>query len=193
MEDLIARKKFLRKEMRSRRAALSKSERELFSREVVEKFLAQPIYQNSTTIFAYISMPEEIQLQEIFVDAFSKNKIVAVPVIVGKGEMVAAELPNFDALEIGDFGIFTVRENLRRFVDAKNFDCVIVPGAAFDIRGNRLGLGGGYYDRFLPRAVNAKKIALAFDFQIVESLPAESHDTPVDMIITPTKIFQNLG
>ena len=63
-------------------------------------------------------------------------------------------------------------------------NCVIVPGAAFDIHGGRLGLGGGYYDRFLPRAVNAKKIALDYDFQLVDVLPTEFHDVTIDMVIT---------
>ena len=88
----------------------------------------------------------------------------------------------------------TVKKNLREFIDAKKIDCVIVPGAAFDVHGKRLGLGGGYYDRFLKLAENAKKISLAFDFQILENIPTEPHDLPVDFIITEkrelcTKIF----
>ena len=61
---------------------------------------------------------------------------------------------------------------------------MIVPGAAFDVSGGRLGLGGGYYDRFLPLAANAKKIAFAYGFQLVENLPLEPHDAKVDLILT---------
>ncbi len=138
---------------------------------------------------AYISMAEEVQLRKILETALAQKKTLAIPLIVGRGEMESVILPDFDALEIGEFGIATVKENLREFVDAAKIDCVIVPGAAFDIHGNRLGLGGGFYDKFLTRAVNAKKIALAFDFQVIEKIPAEPNDSPVDIIITEKRII----
>ena len=139
---------------------------------------------------AYISMPEEIQLQKILAAALSQGKTVAIPLIVGRGEMEPVILPKFNALETGDFGNATVKENLRQIIDAEKIDCVIVPGAAFDVLGNRLGLGGGYYDKFLPRAVNAKKVALAYDFQLVKKIPTEPHDSPVDIIITENRIIE---
>ena len=183
-------KKLLRKEMRTRRKSLTEIERETFSNIIVEKFLTQDVYKNSEIIMAYVSMAEEVQLQKIFVDAFNRKKILATPLIIGKGEMLAVEVPNFDALEVGDFGILTVRKDLRKFIDPEKINCVIVPGAAFDLNCNRLGLGGGYYDKFLPRAVNAKKIALAYDFQIVDTIPTEPHDFKVDIIITEKRIIK---
>ena len=182
-------KKILRQEMRARRKALSEFERENFSNIIAEKFLALDAYKNSEIIMAYVSMAEEVQLQKILADALNSKKILAIPLIVGKGEMSAVEVPNFDALEVGDFGILTVRKDLRKFIDAEKINCVIVPGAAFDLNFNRLGLGGGFYDKFLPRAINAKKIALAYDFQIVDAIPIEPHDFKVDMIITEKRIL----
>ena len=67
---------------------------------------------------------------------------------------------------------------------------MITPGLAFDDNFSRLGKGGGYYDKFLSRAVNAKKIALAYDCQLVEKVPIEPHDLKVDAVITPTKILE---
>ena len=183
-------KNLLRKKMRARRKSLSEIERETFSNEIIKKFLSQEIYQTSEIIMAYVSTAEEVQLQKIFTDAFNRKKILAVPLIVGKGEMVAVEVPNFDALEIGEFGILTVRADLRKIIQPEKINCVIVPGAAFDLNFNRLGLGGGYYDKFLPRAVHAKKIALSFDFQIVDAVPTEPHDLKVDMIITEKRILK---
>ena len=183
-------KKLLRKEMRARRKSLTEIEREIFSNEITEKFLAQEIYQTSEFLMAYVSMAEEVQLQKIFTDAFNRKKILAIPLIIGKGEMAAVEVPNFESLEIGEFGILTVRKDLRKIIAPEKINCVIVPGAAFDLNFNRLGLGGGYYDKFLPRAVNAKKIALAYDFQIVENVPTEPHDFKVDMIITEKRIIK---
>jgi len=187
MSDVKEQKKILRKEIALRREEIERNEREKLGREVVQKLLQNPVYAAAKSVMAYASMPEEIQLQELFDDAFAKEKKLAIPFIVGRGTMRPVLVPNKDALEVGDFGILTVRQDLRKFVDIKELDCVIVPGAAFDLNCHRLGKGGGYYDKFLKLAVNAKKIALAFDFQIVDQVPIEPHDLPVDLIITPTK------
>ena len=192
-EKIFERKKILRKEMTSKRAELEKSERDKLSHEIVQKILSHTIYKNSKTVMAYASMPEEIQLNELFENAFAAEKKLAIPFIVGRGNMRPVLLPSSDVLEVGDFGILTVRQENRKFVDVKEIDCVIVPGAAFDIHGNRLGLGGGYYDRFLKLVPNAKKIAPAFDFQIVKDLPVTPNDCGVDLIITPSKIIDLLG
>ena len=176
--------------MQARRKSLSEIERQNFSNEITKKILAQEVYRNSKIVMAYVSMAEEVQLREIFVDAFANKKILAIPLIIGKGEMCAVQVESFDALEIGAFGILTVRKDLRKIIEPEKSNCVIVPGAAFDSNFNRLGLGGGYYDKFLPRAVNAKKIALAYDFQIVDAVPTEPHDFKVDMIITEKRILK---
>ena len=181
---LREQKKILRQEFLSRRKAVSIAERDRISHALIKKFLATEIYRTSKIIMAYASTPDELQLTELFAACFADKKILAIPFIVGKGIMRAVEVPNFDALEIGAFNILTVKRDCRNFIDAETIDCVIVPGAAFDIHGNRLGLGGGYYDRFLPQAVNAKKIALAYDFQLVDALPTEIHDAKIDTVIT---------
>ena len=181
---LREQKKILRREFLSRRASIPRDERERISHALIKKFFATEIYRTAKIIMAYASTPEELQLDELFTACFDDGKILAIPFIVGKGEMRAVEVPNFDALEVGAFNIMTVKRECRNFIDAAAIDCVIVPGAAFDIHGGRLGLGGGYYDKFLPRAVNAKKIALAYDFQLVDVLPTEFHDVTIDMVIT---------
>lgn len=181
-EDIVARKKLLRREIKSRLALLSPDEKLNLSRAVIKKFLASSYYRDAKIIMAYLSMPDEIQLQEFFVAAFADEKILAVP-FISAGEMIAAVLPNLNSLEVGEYGIATVKSDVRKFIDAEKIDCIITPGLAFDTQGHRLGKGGGFYDKFLARAVNAKKIALAYDCQIVDSVPAESFDVNVDMVI----------
>ena len=185
---MLNEKKSLRKKFVALRKNLSVDEREFLSNKIVKNFLESEIYKNSSVIMAYMSMPEEIQLKNFFADAFDKQKILAITLIIERGIMQPVILKNFDELEVGDFGILTVKKNCRNFLDEKKIDCVIVPGAAFDFFGNRLGLGGGYYDRFLKK-ISAKKIALAFDFQITKNLPIESHDVPVDFIFTEKNFF----
>ena len=184
MFQLKEQKKILRQEFLSKRAAIPHDERDQVSHALIKKFLATEIFRESKIIMAYASTPDELQLNELFAACFAEEKILAIPFIVGKGEIQAVEVPNFDALEIGAFNILTVKRELRKFIKPALLDCVIVPGAAFDIHGGRLGLGGGYYDRFLPLAVNAKKIALVYDFQLVENLPLEPHDAKIDSVIT---------
>lgn len=187
-KEIFEQKKLLRKEMAARRAEMSKADCEKFSREVVQKILAHPVYKNAKSVMAYAAMPEEIQLNELFDDAFNAGKKLSIPFIVGRGNMRPVHLPSRDVLEVGDFGILTVRQENRKFVDVKEIDCIIIPGAAFDLKGNRLGKGGGYYDRFLKLAFNAKKIAPAFDFQLVENVPITPADCGVNVIITPSKV-----
>ena len=189
MDAIIDQKKSLRKEMRSRREAMTAAEREQASSVIVSKLIDNPIYKNAVTVMAYASMPEEIQLNELFKNAFDNKKILAIPLIVGRGTMRPVFLPSMDHLVVGDFGILTVRQDSRVFVDFEDIDCIIVPGTAFDRSGNRLGLGGGYYDRFLKHAPKAKRIALAFDFQILDEVPVEQHDTKMDLIITETEVL----
>lgn len=184
-------KKNLRNEMILRRKNLSTIYRDKFSTEIVQKFLRTDIYKNSSNIMAYMSMREEVQLREIFENVFAQNKKISLPIIIERGIIKPAYLPNFEALEVGEFNILTVKKNLREFVDIKKIDCVIVPGVAFDIHGKRLGMGGGYYDRFL-KLTSAKKIALAFDFQIIDDVPTELHDISVDLIITERRIIKCL-
>ena len=184
MFPLRTQKKFLRREFLAKRAAVPFDERDRISHVLIKKFTATEIYRTSKIIMAYASTPEELQLTELFAACFDDGKILAIPLIVGKGEMQAVEVPNFDALEVGAFGIQTVKRELRKIIDPAQIDCVIVPGAAFDVHGGRLGLGGGYYDRFLPLAVNAVKVALAYDFQLVDALPIEVHDAKINAVIT---------
>ena len=184
---LIEQKKSLRKEMRAKRSSMSKEERDMASHNIVSRLIESSIYQESNTIMAYASMPEEIQLNELFDHAFKHDKILAIPLIIGRGTMRPVFLPTMEDLEVGDFGIMTVRQDKRQFVEFSDIDCIIVPGAAFDRSSNRLGLGGGYYDRFLKNVPSAKRVALAFDYQLLDAVPAEPHDAKVDVIITESE------
>ena len=187
-EKITEQKKILRREIKLRLKNLSQDERIKFSRVAVEKFLSHSIYKNSTVIMAYLSTIDEIQLHEFISTSLEQGKILAVPFIEGN-EMQAVILPNLDSLEVGAYGILTVKRDVRKFIDAEKIDCVITPGLAFDDNGHRLGKGGGYYDKFLPRAVNTKKVALAYDCQIVEKVPNLPHDSAMNFVITPAKIF----
>jgi 5-formyltetrahydrofolate cyclo-ligase len=105
---------------------------------------------------------------------------VAVP---STREMLWSELKSLDELETSTFDILEPREDSIRPVQPGDTDVAIVPGIAFDRTCHRIGYGGGYYDRFLAR-FRGNKIALAYEVQLYDSIPAEPHDLSVDIIVT---------
>lgn len=148
-------------------------------------------YQKSSSVMAYISMADEVQLRELLVHSLSKKKLTGVPYVFAKGMMGAVRLKELDSLVAGAYGIPTVAEDGRELLPAGSFDIVIVPGVAFSENGSRLGMGAGFYDRFLSeREPQAYRIALCFDSQLVPEIPVEEHDQRVDAIITETRFIK---
>ena len=181
-EDIRAEKKALRREMLSRRRAVSPEQRTHAGGIITAQVLLE--LKRAGTVMLYASMPEEIDLFPLMEKLISAEKRIALPEITGRGTMEARELAAMDALIDGAFDIPTPDPARGAQIPPEEIDVVIVPGAAFDADGGRLGLGGGYYDRFLPRAVHAERLVLAFDFQIVPAVPMAAWDARVDQILT---------
>lgn len=187
-EKKLAEKKALRQKMLAFRKGLTKEQHEEKSRAILARLYEEPRYQQAKTIFAYASMPDEVQLYGLLAHALKQGKRVGLPLITGKGLMEVVNLPSLDSLVPGKFGILTVREEEQSIIPAAEVDFVVVPGAAFSPAGDRLGLGGGYYDRYLAeRAPQAYRAALTFDGQVVPSVPMEAHDARVNLILTETR------
>ena len=96
-------------------------------------------------------------------------------------------IENAEELHKGAYGI--LEPSTKRPVAENDIDVIIVPGLAFDRRGGRMGFGAGYYDRLLIKT-NAVKIGLCYDFQLMDSVPSEEHDVPMDYIITEKEIVE---
>ena len=185
---LLAAKRSLRAEMTRRRRAIHEAERAAASAAMCAALVALPQYRAARTVFAYASMPDEVQLDGLLSRALADAKRVVIPWITGRGTMEAVELPSLAVLERGAYGIRNVPERLRRVIVPEEIDLAVVPGAAFTADGARLGLGGGYYDRYLAeKAPQAYRAALTFDGQVVPSVPMEAHDARVNLILTETR------
>ncbi len=184
--DTVSLKKLVRKDILKRRRALSAEERNEYSREILERLYKAPFFQKANIIMAYAPMKDEVRLFPLFDECLKSGKELAIPLITGKERMEAVHVPSMDALVEGAYGILTVSEKNRQLISPELIDCIIVPGAAFSLKGERLGLGAGYYDRFLERCSNAARIALAFSCQVTDELPVEPHDATMDMLITET-------
>lgn len=188
--DFDGQKRELRKKMLAVRRALTEEERTAYSAAITERLLSLPVVKRVQTIFAYASMPDEVKTEALLSGLLHSGKRVAIPLVTGKRTMEAALVPSMDALEAGAYHILTVKEEQREILPPQEFDCVIVPGVAFGMDGARLGMGGGYYDTFLPKASKAVRIAAAFQCQIVDGIPSLPHDCGMDWIVTETGAFK---
>ena len=191
--DMLADKKVLRREMLARRRALSTAERTRASKMICARVQALTVLQEARTMMLYASTEEEINLYPLMEVLLTEGRRIVLPEITGRGVMEARELPAMDALTDGTFGILSPDPMRGNIVAPEEIDVIIVPGAAFDEKGGRLGLGGGYYDRFLPRAGNAVRLVLAFDFQIVPDVPMGAQDARVDVILTERRMISCNG
>ena len=143
-------------------------------------------YKNSKTIMLFVSFESEVDTHNMIRETL-KNKAIVVPKVAGH-EIEPSVIIDFDNLIAGKFGILEPIETMK--IAYKNIDLVLVPGIVFDMEGHRIGYGFGYYDKFLKKVPKAIKIGLAFDFQVVDKIPAEMHDVPVDLILTEKRVIE---
>lgn len=148
-------------------------------------------YNQCNILFCYVSFNQEVITTSILKTALSQKKKVAVPKITGN-EMKFFCIESLGDLKPGTLGILepiTTNEVIPS-LDAHNL--VLVPGLAFDLKKNRIGYGKGYYDGYFIKYVEIPmtKIALAYDFQVLNELPVEEHDIKVDRILTQTRIIE---
>ena len=183
-DGMTGEKKALRREMLARRRAFSAQERAALSEAICARALDFSAVKAARTIMLYASTAEEIDLYPLMEQLLTGGRRIALPEIVGSGVMEAQVLPAMDALTPGAFGILTPDPARGDRISPEEIDVIIVPGAAFDADGGRLGLGGGYYDRFLPRAPRAVRLVLAYDVQIVPHVPMGAQDVRVDAILS---------
>lgn len=177
------RKKELRREMLALRRALSDDEVEKKSHLLTEEILALPQYKKAKRIMAFLAMKGESNLDELITRALAEGKEVYIPVCLPERKMEAGRLLSMDHFERGPLGL----RNLPKGYDVAEpeaMDLVLIPAVACDREGNRLGMGAGYYDRYLSRVPVEKRIAALWDFQVVEAIPSEPFDEPVAGIVT---------
>lgn len=153
------------------------------SRAIEKKLFQKKVFQKAKTVMFYASLPEEVQTRAIIVKALAEGKRVLLPRLEGI-RLQPKEIHDMTRdLVSGRFGILEPKRNFPS-IPLREIDCVIVPGVAFDRKGNRLGRGGGYYDRFLKRLPRkTPSLGLAFRLQTVSALPTSSRDVPVTALI----------
>ena len=147
----------------------------------------EPQLQSAHTILFFAPLPDELDVWPLLEKLLPGKKICALPAFDGATQTYSARRVTTLETDIAT-GKFGVREPAASCAEIPldQFDLVLVPGLAFDGRGHRLGRGRGFYDRVLA-AASGVKCGVAYDFQLLESIPAEAHDEPVNFIFTPTR------
>ena len=174
----------IRKQRLAGRAALSPEERQAADRKMAGLLFSCREWKVAETVFCYVSFRNEADTFRIIREALRCGKKAAVPRVEGKHRMEFYYIHSMDELSPGYMGIpEPFGEAGRKAIPGKN-DLVVMPGAAFDRSGTRLGYGAGFYDAYLSKYPDCRRLALAYSVQIEETIPSESHDIPAEMIIT---------
>lgn len=181
----------LRKRMVALREGISRSEIISKSKMIHTHLRSFPPYLNAITILFYAATRNEVVTDDMIRDALQSGKLVGLPLVhKERRELTFSYIKSLNELAPGVYGIREPLPEYLRPVSLTSIDLIIVPGVAFDLKGHRLGYGGGYYDRFLRRVGDdVPRVGLAFELQLLDELPVEDHDVTVDTIITEKRII----
>jgi len=181
----------LRHQLRSRITALSDEQRVAKSRSAYHNLIKTDEYKKASVVMIYLPLPHEIDTTAVILHAWQNEKTIAVPKVSWQQRhMIPVEI---NSLEVG---FSTEKGGLKNPITGvpmpfEDIDLVVTPGLGFDRQGNRLGKGGSYYDRFFgSKHLDAKKCGYAFSEQIIDSVPVEEHDVPVDFIVTNEGVIE---
>ena len=181
-----ARRKALRKRMIQARNALTPEERAQRSARAVALLAESPLFRSARTVMIYDHVAGELSLDSLLEHPAAAGKCFCYPLCVSRTEMIAM-VPG--AWQTGAYGIREPVRALSREIPPDQIDLVVCPGTAFDPACRRLGMGGGYYDRFLPKCTRARIVMVAFEAQKVDEIPADAWDQPVEQVFTEERIY----
>lgn len=177
----------------ARRDQLAPETRREFSRAISERFWMLEDLRGAGTIHFSLSVGSEVSTQGVVTEARRRGVRVVVPVTIpAERRVLLTELVDGVTLVPGPFGIPEPPPDARVPVAIEALEAVVVPGVAFDPRGNRLGWGAGYYDRLLAGVrPGIPVVALAFECQIVPTIPSLGHDVRMSVIVTEQRVIRS--
>ena len=189
----------IRKDLLKQRDAITPEQKILKESAIEERLFCLDAFKQAKSILLYVSFRSEVDTRRYLNDLIKLNKKLVLPAVDSKHRKLNLyEVRDISELEPGYMGILEPRAIDGMSVTLKDIDLVIIPGTGFDRDGNRLGYGGGYYDKLLSYESkqlsrvdkHITTIALAFEEQVGEDIPAESHDIKVDMIVTDKRLIK---
>lgn len=173
-------KQELRRQIRTAKKAVPFCEKLKRSEVILRQVATLPQFQKSSTVLLYWSMDDEVQTHD-FVERWFREKRLLLPCVDGD-DLLLRQYTGPDCMRAGEqFGIGEPTGTI--FEDLDQIDLIIVPGVAFDKHLNRMGRGRGFYDRLLKTTPQAFKIGIAFDFQILDEIPTDPFDVPMNAVV----------
>jgi 5-formyltetrahydrofolate cyclo-ligase len=186
-------KKSIRKKYLEKRDRLTPVARARDSAIIRQRIFRHPDWQDSHTILTYVSFRSEVETHKLIQEALAQKKRVIVPVVdPDEKEIHLSELQAFTDLSPSEFhGIYEPAALMRKRVYPPEIELVLIPGAAFDRHGGRIGLGGGYFDKLLEKMPNARRMGLGFSVQVSpKALPLDLHDVRMHLIVTEKEVIE---
>ncbi len=195
MDEIKAAKEQIRKDMAKAVNGLTERQRTEKMRSIESRLFDFANFLEARIVLLYVDSDCEVRTKSILRRAYAFNKIVVLPGFDGeRRKMTILKVDNLDKdLQPGARGVLEPNPERCKPVPLNKVDIAIIPGQAFDEKGGRVGSGRGYYDRFIPELpATTRKVALAFEEQILPLIPTESHDRHVDIIITDKRIIYKI-
>ena len=193
-------KKEIRKAVLTERSALDEETVALASQVICQKIMGIDVYEEATDVCLYMPMQNEVDVLLLAEAAEEDGKRVWVPKVIekttGKGDEKKAGVMVFNRFTgLGEEDIITGAYDIREsrseeILEPNDKTLIIMPGAVFTPWKDRIGYGGGFYDKFLDEHPQCKTIAACYDLQVVDELPVEEHDRKPDYVVSETSVFR---
>ncbi|NYT04570.1 MAG: 5-formyltetrahydrofolate cyclo-ligase [Candidatus Methanofastidiosa archaeon] len=181
----------LRTTVKEKMKNLDYSKKSIMDEKIRNNVYKLPEYMDAEIIFSYVSKEKEVDTVDLINHAINNGKKVCVPLTKKEdNSLEARRIDTLNDLKTGNFSILEPKD-CTKILDPKEIEILFIPGLAFGTRCERLGRGGGYFDRFLLQSTGIK-VGLAYEFQIFESLPIQKHDIKMDIIITDERIISHV-
>ncbi|MCR5809712.1 MAG: 5-formyltetrahydrofolate cyclo-ligase [Clostridiales bacterium] len=184
--DVSSEKSELRKLIRAKRRMLTEEERAASARLIALNLLELEPVRSAACVLAYMPMKYELDILPAVDELKARGIKAAFPLCVEEGGLRLFVPAEENGFKPGAYGILEPDESTAEEVYPEDIDVILLPAVGFDRHGNRLGQGGGYYDRLLKRS-SCYKIAVGFDCQLVDRVPTEETDMQVDAVVTPNE------
>lgn len=191
IDNLVRERDCLRRFFLEQRDQLPLGERDAGSEQIFNTFVSLPLFQEKHIFFIYCHYRSEVRTIPLLARCLMMGKTVSVPLSQPKQAQMEAVVITDRVRDLSP-GYLGIPEPLARdrMLLPASIEVAIIPGVVFDRCGHRLGYGMGFYDRFLAQAApQAIRIGLAFSCQLVDRIPAQPHDVPMDMVLTEQEVL----
>jgi len=193
-------KQILRQTILRIRKSLSPQHKKQASQKILSQLITWDIFKKTKIIHIFLNLPDEIQTSPIIQQCWKQEKTVIVPYLISNSKNLGHSiLFDMEHLMLGKWNIPEPRPDKRQSIDSATIDLVLVPGVGFDNKGNRIGYGAGYYDRFLKQLSLIRPgqsqpkvflLGLGFQCQVIKEVPQEDHDIKMDNVLTEDGFFK---